>query len=285
MIMKKAVNIAPDKSLARYLADINKVKLLDADEELKLAKRIKNGDREALELLVNANLRFVVSVAKQFQNHGLAIGDLINEGNVGLIKAAKKFDETRGFKFISYAVWWIRQSIMQAITEQSRLVRLPLNRIAAINKVFKANKLLEQDYERIPNTSELAKELNINEDEVKFALEISSREVSFDSHIFQDNEKVTLLDVTVDTNQPSPDSTLIDASLKDEIKSSLAKLNEKESYVIKYSYGIGTSSSLTLEEMGQHLNLTRERVRQIREKALQKLRHPKNSHHLKKYLG
>jgi RNA polymerase primary sigma factor len=236
---------------------------------------------------VRANLRFVVSVAKQFQNQGLSLGDLINEGNLGLIKAGKRFDETRGFKFISYAVWWIRQSIMQAIAEQSRMVRLPLNRVGALNKMGKVYRDLEQEYERQPSAQELATELDMNVDEVAYTLQIAGRHVSMDAPFGPGNDenKNSLLDVLFDEKQPSPDFTLMDESLKTEIERALATLSEREAKVIKLYFGLNKEHSATLEEIGDRLNLTRERVRQIKETALRRLRHASRSKNLKAYLG
>ncbi|MDP4174861.1 MAG: RNA polymerase sigma factor RpoD/SigA [Bacteroidota bacterium] len=273
------------QSLDKYLQEIGKVELLTPDEEIELAVRIKKGDQSALEKLTKANLRFVVSVAKQYQNQGLSLGDLINEGNLGLMKAAKKFDETKGFKFISYAVWWIRQSILQAIGEHSRIVRLPLNRVGTLSKIAKAHNSLEQEYERAPNVDELAKELNIDVNEVLYAMEISGRHISMDAPFSQGEESNNLLDVIPDFQQPEPDSKLMQQSLKEEIESTLATLSEREATVIKHYFGIDTENSLTLEELGDKLNLTRERVRQIKEKALRRLRHSSRSKSLIEYLG
>ncbi|MGE5499123.1 MAG: RNA polymerase sigma factor RpoD/SigA [Syntrophothermus sp.] len=273
------------QSLDKYLQEIGKVELLTPDEEIELAVRIKKGDQTALEKLTKANLRFVVSVAKQYQNQGLSLGDLINEGNLGLMKAAKKFDETKGFKFISYAVWWIRQSILQAIGEHSRIVRLPLNRVGTLSKIAKAHNSLEQEYERAPNVDELAKELNIDVTEVLYAMEISGRHISMDAPFSQGEESNNLLDVIPDFQQPEPDSKLMQQSLKEEIESTLATLSEREATVIKHYFGIDTENSLTLEELGDKLNLTRERVRQIKEKALRRLRHSSRSKSLIEYLG
>jgi RNA polymerase primary sigma factor len=275
------------QSLDQYLHEIGKVDLLTPDQEIELAKRIKTNDQRALETLVRANLRFVVSVAKQFQNQGLSLGDLINEGNLGLIKAGKRFDETRGFKFISYAVWWIRQSIMQAIAEQSRMVRLPLNRVGALNKMGKVYRDLEQEYERTPSAQELATELDMNVDEVAYTLQIAGRHVSMDAPFGPGNDenKNSLLDVLSDEKQPSPDYTLMDESLKMEIERALATLSEREAKVIKLYFGLNKEHSATLEEIGDRLNLTRERVRQIKETALRRLRHASRSKNLKAYLG
>jgi RNA polymerase primary sigma factor len=272
------------QSLDKYLQEIGKVDLLSPAQEIELAVRIKKGDQHALELLTKANLRFVVSVAKQYQNQGLSLGDLINEGNLGLIKAAKRFDETRGFKFISYAVWWIRQSILQALAEQSRIVRLPLNRVGALNKIGKAYSNLEQEFEREPNASELANELDMDVNEVSDALKISGRHISMDAP-FSQGEENRLLDVIQNDEQPTPDFTLMNESLKAEIDRALSSLSEREAEVIKLYFGLNKEHSLTLEEIGERFNLTRERVRQIKEKALRNLRHSKRSGRLKSYLG
>ena len=272
------------QSLDKYLQEIGKVDLLSPQEEIDLARRIKKGDQKALEKLTKANLRFVVSVAKQYQNQGLSLGDLINEGNLGLIKAAKRFDETRGFKFISYAVWWIRQSILQALAEQSRIVRLPLNRVGALNKIGKAFSTLEQEFEREPSASELAEELDMSLFEVSDTLKISGRHLSMDAP-FAQGEDNRLLDVIQDNRQPAPDSGLLEQSLKEEVKRALATLSERESQVIKLYFGLDSEHSLTLEEIGEKFNLTRERVRQIKEKAILRLRHASRSKALRAYLG
>jgi len=274
------------QSLDKYLQEIGKVDLITSDEEISLATRIKKGDKEALDKLTKANLRFVVSVAKQYQNKGLPLTDLINEGNIGLIKAAQKFDETRGFKFISYAVWWIKQSIMQAIADQSRMVRIPLNRIGALNKIGKVASTLEQELERKPTVEEIAHELEMDIEEVEYALKISGRHISVDAPIKQGEEnKNSLLDIMPNDKQPTPDVILMSESLKREIQNSLSTLTERESEVIKLYFGIERENSLTLEEIGEMLNLTRERVRQIKEKALIRLRHSSRSNNLKVYLG
>ncbi len=272
------------QSLDKYLQEIGKVDLLTAEQEIELAIRIKSGDRTALETLTKANLRFVVSVAKQYQNQGLSLGDLINEGNLGLIKAAKRFDETRGFKFISYAVWWIRQSILQALAEQSRIVRLPLNRVGALNKIGKAYSNLEQEFEREPNASELANELDMDISEVADTLKISGRHVSMDAP-FAQGEDNRLLDVIQNDQQPNPDFTLMNESLKAEIERALSTLSEREAEVISLYFGLNKEHSMTLEEIGEKFNLTRERVRQIKEKAIRRLRHASRSKNLKSYLG
>lgn len=272
------------QSLDKYLQEIGKVDLLTPDEEITLAKEIKKGNQRSLEKLTKANLRFVVSVAKQYQNQGLSLGDLINEGNLGLIKAAKRFDETRGFKFISYAVWWIRQSILQALAEQSRIVRLPLNRVGALNKIGKAFSQLEQEFEREPSASELAEELDMSVFEVADTLKISGRHLSVDAP-FAQGEDNRLLDVIQDERQPSPDSILMEESLKEEVKRALATLSDREAEVIRLYFGLQKEHSLTLEEIGEKFNLTRERVRQIKEKAIRRLRHASRSKNLRAYLG
>lgn len=272
------------QSLDKYFNDIGKVSLLTPEQEVELAIKIKEGDAEALEKLTKANLRFVVSVAKQYQSQGLSLGDLINEGNVGLIKAAKRFDETRGFKFISYAVWWIRQSIMQALAEQSRIVRLPLNRVGALNKIGKAYSTLEQEYEREPSPEELAKELHMDVEDVSEAMTLSAKHLSMDAP-FASNEENRLLDVLENEDLPSPDTTLMSESLKEEVGRALSKLAEREAEVIRLYFGFETDEPLTLEEIGERFNLTRERVRQIKEKAIRRLRNTTRSKELKKYLG
>jgi RNA polymerase primary sigma factor len=272
------------QSLDKYLQEIGKVELLVPQEEIELARRIKKGDQKALEKLTKANLRFVVSVAKQYQNQGLSLGDLINEGNLGLIKAAKRFDETRGFKFISYAVWWIRQSILQALAEQSRIVRLPLNRVGALNKIGKAFSTLEQEFEREPSASELAEELDMSLFEVSDTLKISGRHLSMDAP-FAQGEDNRLLDVIQDSRQPSPDSGLMEESLREEVRRALSTLSEREAQVIRLYFGLDQEHSLTLEEIGEKFNLTRERVRQIKEKAIRRLRHASRSKALRAYLG
>jgi RNA polymerase primary sigma factor len=272
------------QSLDKYLQDIGKVDLVTPQEEIDLARRIKKGDQKALEKLTTANLRFVVSVAKQYQNQGLSLGDLINEGNLGLIKATKRFDETRGFKFISYAVWWIRQSILQALAEQSRIVRLPLNRVGALNKIGKAFSTLEQEFEREPSASELAEELNLSLFEVSDTLKISGRHLSMDAP-FAQGEDNRLLDVIQDQRQPSPDHQLMEESLKVEVRRALNTLSEREAQVIRLSFGLDQEHSLTLEEIGGKFNLTRERIRQIKEKAIRRLRHASRSKALRAFLG
>lgn len=272
------------QSLDKYLQEIGKVELLTPEEEIDLARRIKKGDQNALEKLTKANLRFVVSVAKQYQNQGLSLGDLINEGNLGLIKAAKRFDETRGFKFISYAVWWIRQSILQALAEQSRIVRLPLNRVGALNKIGKAFSTLEQEFEREPSASELAEELDMSLFEVADTLKISGRHLSMDAP-FAQGEDNRLLDVIQDERTPLPDNELMRESLSKEVERALNTLTEREAEVIRLYFGLGREHSLTLEEIGEKFQLTRERVRQIKEKAIRRLRHTTRSKALRAYLG
>jgi RNA polymerase primary sigma factor len=274
------------KSLDQYFQEISKVNLITADQEIELALRIKAGDLKAQEQLVKANLRFVVSVAKQFQNQGLSLGDLINEGNIGLIKAAQKFDETRGFKFISYAVWWVRQAIMQAVADQSRVVRLPLNRVGNLSKISKAYRNLEQEFERKPTTEELSKFLEMTTEEVAYALQIAGRQISMDAPLkIGDENKNSLIDILPNNDTPSPDKDLLNESLKKEISNALRFLTEREANVIKLSFGIDADNSATLEEIGERFNLTRERIRQIKEKALIKLRESKRSERLKIYLG
>lgn len=284
MKIQKQFTNRESQSLDKYLQEIGKVELLGPDEEIDLAIRIKKNDTLALEKLVKANLRFVVSVAKQYQNQGLTLGDLINEGNLGLIKAAKRFDETRGFKFISYAVWWIRQSILQALAEQSRIVRLPLNRVGALNKIGKAYSSLEQEFEREPSASELAQELDMDVSEISDHLKISGRHVSIDAP-FTSGEENRLLDVIENDEQPAPDSSLMNESLRSEIERVLSTLNERETEVLKLYFGIDKDHALTLEEIGEMFNLTRERVRQIKEKAIRRLRHASRSRNLRSYLG
>lgn len=272
-----------NKSLDKYLNEISKVPMIDAQEEVELARRIREGDQKALEKLVNANLRFVVSVSKQYQNQGLTLGDLINEGNFGLIKAAKRFDETRGFKFISYAVWWIRQSILQALAEQSRIVRLPLNQVGSLNKISKAFQKFEQEHERRPSAEELAQELDLSVDKVTDSLKVSGRHISMDAP-FVEGEDNSLLDVLVNDDAPIADRTLINESLQKEIDRALATLTDRESDIIKMFFGIGCQE-MTLEEIGDKFQLTRERVRQIKEKAIRRLRQDSRSKLLKSYLG
>lgn len=280
----KSITNRESQSLDKYLQEIGKEELITAEEEVELARRIKAGDQRALEKLTRANLRFVVSVAKQYQNQGLTLPDLINEGNLGLIKAAQRFDETRGFKFISYAVWWIRQSILQALAEQSRIVRLPLNQVGSLNKINKAFSKLEQEYERAPNADELASVLDIPEDKITDTLRVSGRHVSVDAP-FVEGEDNSLLDVLVNSDSPRADQMLMSESLQREIERSLSTLTERERDVIKLFFGIGMNHGLTLEEIGAKFDLTRERVRQIKEKAIRRLRHTSRSKLLKAYLG
>ncbi len=280
----KQVTNRETPSLDKYLHEIGKVKLLNADEEVSLAKKIRQGDNKALERLINANLRFVVSVSKQYQNQGLSLPDLINEGNLGLIKAAQRFDETRGFKFISYAVWWIRQSILQALAEQARIVRLPLNKIGSINKVNNAFSRLEQDFQREPTADEIAKVLEIAPKEVKEALKVSSRHVSMDAPLKKDEDN-TLYDVLLSNDSLSPDTHLLDDSLRQEIDRSLATLSTRESDIIKLYYGLSGEPPYSLEEIGKLFNLTRERVRQIKEKAIKRLKNTYRSKILRSFLG
>jgi RNA polymerase primary sigma factor len=275
-----------NKSLDLYFQEIGKYVLLKPEEEIDLAIKIKKGDMAAQDKLVRANLRFVVSVAKMYQNQGLSLGDLINEGNIGLVKAAQRFDETRGFKFISYAVWWVRQGIMSAIADQSRVVRLPLNRVGNLTKLGKVYRELEQEFERKPTTEELAKILEISSDEVAYILQISSRQVSVDAPFNNgDENKTTLMDVLHNEEQPMPDTDLMQDSLKNEVADILSTLDEREAEVIRLSFGIGSNQKATLEEIGEKFNLTRERIRQIKENALRKLRSSKRSNKLKDYLG
>jgi RNA polymerase primary sigma factor len=271
-------------SLDKYLHEIGKVPLITAEEEVQLARKIRNGDEQALERLINANLRFVVSVAKQYQNQGLSLPDLINEGNLGLIKAAQRFDETRGFKFISYAVWWIRQSILQALAEQARIVRLPLNKIGSINKINNTFARLEQEFQREPTFNEIAEALDIAPKDVKEAMKISSRHVSMDAPLKADEEN-TLYDVLLHSESESPDSHLLDDSLRREIERSLSTLSPREADIVRLYYGLNGEPPYSLEEIGKLFNLTRERVRQIKEKAIKRLKHTYRSKILKSYLG
>ena len=279
----KSITNRESASLDKYLQEIGKEELLSVDEEVELAQRIRRGDRKALDKLTKANLRFVVSVAKQYQNQGLSLADLINEGNVGLIKAAEKFDETRGFKFISYAVWWIRQSILQAIAEQSRIVRLPLNQVGSVNKIARVLNQFEQENERRPNTREIAERTDIPEDKIDEAMQINGHHVSVDAP-FVDGEDNSLLDVMVNDNSPMADSELVKESLRAEIKTALQMLNERERNVITAFFGI-EQPEMTLEEIGTKYGLTRERVRQIKEKAIRRLRGNTKNKMLKTYLG
>ena len=279
----KSITNRESASLDKYLQEIGKEDLITVEEEVDLAQRIRKGDKEALEKLTRANLRFVVSVAKQYQNQGLSLPDLINEGNLGLIKAAEKFDETRGFKFISYAVWWIRQSILQALAEQSRIVRLPLNQVGSLNKINKAFARFEQEHERTPSPEELAVELDLPKEKVTDTLRVSGRHVSVDAP-FSDGEDNSLLDVLVNNDSPIADRGLINESLGTEVERALSTLTDRERDIIKYFFGIGCSE-MTLEEIGEKFGLTRERVRQIKEKAIRRLRHSTRSKLLKSYLG
>jgi RNA polymerase primary sigma factor len=279
----KSITNRESASLDKYLQEIGREDLITVEEEVELAQRIKKGDRIALEKLTRANLRFVVSVAKQYQNQGLSLPDLINEGNLGLIKAAEKFDETRGFKFISYAVWWIRQSILQALAEQSRIVRLPLNQVGSLNKINKAFARFEQEHERVPSPEELAQELELPREKVTDTLRVAGRHISVDAP-FADGEDNSLLDVLVNPDSPNADRGLINESLATEVDRALETLTERERDIIRYFFGIGCSE-MTLEEIGEKFDLTRERVRQIKEKAIRRLRHSSRSKLLKSYLG
>lgn len=280
----KQVTNRESKSLDKYLQDISKIPMITADDEVELAQRIKKGDQQALEKLTTANLRFVVSVAKQYQNQGLKLPDLINEGNAGLVKAAKRFDETRGFKFISYAVWWIRQAILQALAEQARVVRLPLNKIGSINKINKAFSYLEQVNERPPSAEELARELDMTVSDVKQSLKNSGRHVSMDAPL-KEGETSNLYDVMRSGESPKPDKILMKESLSMEIERALDTLSEKEGDVIRMNFGLNDQPPMTLDEIGKTFDLTRERVRQIREKGIRRLRHTTKSRILKTYLG
>ena len=280
----KQVTNRETASLDKYLQEIGKVDLITAEEEVELAQRIKAGDQIALEKLTKANLRFVVSVAKQYQNQGLTLPDLINEGNLGLIKAAQRFDETRGFKFISYAVWWIRQSILQALAEQSRIVRLPLNKIGSINKINKTYAFLEQAHERAPSAEEIAKELDMTINDVKESLKNSGRHVSMDAPLVE-GEDSNLYDVLNSGESPNPDKTLLLESLRTEIERALETLTPREADVVRLYFGLGNQHAMTLEEIGETFDLTRERVRQIKEKAIRRLKHTSRSKILKTYLG
>ena len=281
--ISQSITNRESQSLDKYLHEIGKVDLISAEEEVLLAQKIREGDQAALEKLTKTNLRFVVSVAKQYQNQGLTLGDLINEGNLGLIKAASRFDETKGFKFISYAVWWIRQSILQSIAEQSRIVRLPLNQVGSLSKISKAYSKLEQEFEREPSPEELADTLETTADKISDTLSNSGRHISMDAPFVQGEEN-TLLDV-LENPQPNTDSILISESLSEEIKRSLLTLTEREQQIISLFFGITGNQPLSLEEIGEMFGLTRERVRQIKDKALQRLRHASRSKILKSYLG
>ena len=279
----KSITNRESASLEKYLQEIGHENLISTEEEVELAQRIKKGDRKALEKLTKANLRFVVSVAKQYQNQGLSLPDLINEGNVGLIKAAEKFDETRGFKFISYAVWWIRQSILQAIAEQSRIVRLPLNQVGSVNKIKRMMGKFEQEHERQPNIEEIAEEVDLPKEKIEDAMKAPGRHVSVDAPLV-DGEENNLLDVIANNDSPMADRQLVNESLKEEITQALRTLTEREALVVKAFFGIG-EKELPLEEIGDKYGLTRERVRQIKEKAIRRLRNNTSSKTLKTYLG
>jgi RNA polymerase primary sigma factor len=282
--ISKQVTNRDTMSLDKYLHEIGKIELLSPENEVELAKRIKNGDREAFESLIKGNLRFVVSVSKQYQNQGLSLSDLINEGNLGLIKAAERFDETRGFKFISYAVWWIRQSVLQALAEQARIVRLPLNKIGSISKINRTFSKLEQEYQREPTTEELASVLDLNPDIIENSLSISGLHISMDAPLREDDE-TNLYDVMLNYDSPGSDNELIRGSLRQEIERSLSTLSEREADILRYFYGLNSYPLLTLEEVGEKLVLTRERVRQIKEKAIKKLKNKYRNQLLKTYLG
>ena len=279
----KSITNRESDSLDKYLQEIGHEELISVDEEVELAQRIKKGDRKALEKLTKANLRFVVSVAKQYQNQGLSLPDLINEGNVGLIRAAEKFDETRGFKFISYAVWWIRQSILQAIAEQSRIVRLPLNQVGSVNKINRVLNKFEQEHERRPSIDEIADNVDIPHDKIEEAMKVNTRHVSVDAP-FADGEDNSLLDVLPNNDSPMADRKLVLESLREEINRALLTLNERERNIIEAFFGIN-QPEMTLEEIGDKYGLTRERVRQIKEKAIRRLRHNTKNKLLKSYLG
>jgi len=282
--ISKSITNRESASLDKYLQEIGREDLISVEEEVEMAQAIKRGDRKALEKLTRANLRFVVSVAKQYQNQGLSLPDLINEGNLGLIKAAEKFDETRGFKFISYAVWWIRQSILQALAEQSRIVRLPLNQVGTLNKIIKAQQKFEQENERRPSSAELAKELDIAEDKIADTMKVSGRHISVDAP-FVEGEDNSLLDVLVNEDTPNTDKSLINESLAVEIERALSTLTEREAEIVKLFFGIAGCQEMTLEEIGDKFGLTRERVRQIKEKAIRRLRQSNKCKNLKGYLG
>ena len=279
----KSITNRESEALEKYLMEIGKEEMISAEEEVELAQRIKQGDQKALERLTKANLRFVVSVAKQYQNQGLSLPDLINEGNLGLLKAAERFDETRGFKFISYAVWWIRQSILQAISEQSRIVRLPLNQVGSVNKINREINRFEQLNERRPSVDEIAEKIDLPQEKIDEAMSINGHHISVDAP-FVEGEDNSLLDVMTNAEAPMADKELVDESLKSEIQTALNSLNERERNVVEASYGIN-QPELTLEEIGSKFGLTRERVRQIKEKAIRKLRNSKTNKFLKTYLG
>ena len=282
-IVKQITN-REHKSLDKYLQEIGGVEMVSAEEEVELAILIKQGDAQALERLVNANLRFVVSVAKQYQNQGLPLGDLINEGNLGLIRAAQRFDETRGFKFISYAVWWIRQSIMQALAEQARIIRLPLNRIGALSKINKAAVVLEQKFEREPSVEEIASLLEISEESIQEYMNVSPKHMSIDAPVSAEDEG-SLLSLLENTDEPDPDHYLLKESLQNEIQHTLGMLSEKERTVVTYFFGLRGQAEMSLEEISYKMDLTRERVRQIKEKAIKKLKNSTRTSALKMYLG
>lgn len=282
--ISKSITNRESASLDRYLQEIGREELISIEEEVELAQRIRNGDRRALDKLTRANLRFVVSVAKQYQNQGLSLPDLINEGNLGLIKAAEKFDETRGFKFISYAVWWIRQSILQALAEQSRIVRLPLNQVGTLNKITKALSKFEQENERKPSPAELAEILDLDESKVADTLNVSGRHISVDAP-FQEGEDNSLIDVLVNDDSPSTDRSLLNESLGLEIDRVLSSLTEREADIVRCFFGIGNNQAMTLEEIGEKFGLTRERVRQIKEKSIRRLKTSVDCEALKAYLG
>ncbi|UCF63439.1 MAG: RNA polymerase sigma factor RpoD/SigA [bacterium] len=273
-----------NQSIDKYLQEIGQIPLITPEEEIKLTQRIKQGNQKALKKLTEANLLFVVSVAKKYQNKGLSLGDLINEGNLGLMIAAKRFDETRGFKFISYAVWWIRQGILQALAEKTRIVRLPLNRVSTLTKIGKASSKLEQEFEREPTVSEIASQIDKTDLEVAETQKVAGRHLSMDLP-FKNGESNNLLDIIENNHQPSPDTDLIKESLKIEIKRALAKLTGREAEILRLYFGLGQQYPLTLEEIGERFNLTRERIRQIKEKALQRLGHASRSEPLRKFLG
>lgn len=281
----KSITNRESQSLDKYLQEISKEELITAQEEVELAQRIKQGDQRALDKLTRANLRFVVSVAKQYQNQGLSLPDLINEGNLGLIKAAQRFDETRGFKFISYAVWWIRQSILQALAEQSRIVRLPLNQVGSLSKINKMFSKLEQEYERPPSAEELAAALDLPISKVTQSLRVSGRHISMDAPFTEDGDSNSLLDVLINDDSPNADNGLLAESLHNEVERSLSSLSDRERDVVKLFFGIGMNHGLTLDEIGEKFDLTRERVRQIKEKAIRKLKQHSKSKLLKAYLG
>jgi len=283
--ISKQITNRESASLDRYLSEISRVEMISPEDEVKLAVKIREGDQLALEKLTKANLRFVVSVAKQYQNQGLTLGDLINEGNLGLIKAAQRFDETRGFKFISYAVWWIRQSILQAIAEHSRIVRLPLNRVSSLGKISRAFAHLEQTFEREPTNEEMADFLQLDIHEIQYTQSISGRHISIDTPLGNLEDQSSLLDILINNSEKDPDDTLMEESLKSEVESALSTLTGRESEILSCYYGLNGQHLLSLEEIGNRFKLTRERVRQIKEKAIRRLRHSFKSKRLKVYLG